>query len=110
MIQGSEPLEFKWFKNGIELQTDSIQHQIDTKSIFSMFTLNQITPNDSGNYSCVVSNNFGFDAQWTVLEVKGLIKYPLNLLLLFSFDLKGLPKCGAQCFISVLNFCTLKMF
>ncbi|KAH9516586.1 hypothetical protein DERF_007320 [Dermatophagoides farinae] len=40
--------------------------------IFSLFTLRNIDSNDVGNYSCVVTNKFGFDKLWIQLTVTGL--------------------------------------
>ena len=61
---------------------DSKRFKINTQDTFSLFKLNQIQVDDTGNYSCVVDNSYGFDSQWSFLEVKGL-------------DLKILLKCGA---------------
>ncbi|KAJ6222590.1 hypothetical protein RDWZM_001135, partial [Blomia tropicalis] len=64
--QGSQPLQFKWFKNEKPLSLENVE----TKSFFSQLTLSKINVDDSGNYSCVASNSFGFDTQWSVLQVK----------------------------------------
>ena len=71
VYQGSQLLQFKWFKNEILLNSEDVE--IETKNIFSHLTLPKIDIEDSANYSCVVSNQFGFDTQWSVLQVKGLL-------------------------------------
>lgn len=78
VIQGNKPLQFEWYKDGHRMDSkkpiDSPpRYQIDTKNSFSLFNLNHIESHDSGNYSCVVSNQYGFDTQWSVLQVKGLM-------------------------------------
>ena len=72
VVQGNEPFKFQWLKNNVELNSDSSRHKINTQNTFSVFSLIQIEPSDSGNYSCAVGNDYGFDVQWSVLEVKGL--------------------------------------
>ena len=76
-IQGTRPIKFQWLRNGVEIQNNIHLNRfsIDIKLSFSQFTLHDIQVTDSGNYSCLVSNDFGFDSQWSVLEVKGLIEY-----------------------------------
>ena len=71
VYQGSQPLQFKWFKNEIPLNSEDVE--IETKNIFSHLTLPKIGIEESANYSCVVSNLFGIDTQWSVLQVKGLL-------------------------------------
>lgn len=76
VISGTKPLRFQWLKNGMEFDQSSNgfeakRYDIDTKPFSSHFALHDIDSNDAGNYSCIVSNSFGFDAQWSVLQVKG---------------------------------------
>ena len=47
--------------------------EIETKSIVSLLTIPKIEIEDSANFSCIVSNPFGVDHQWSVLQVKGLL-------------------------------------
>ena len=68
------PLSFKWFKNEQELlrhTNPNLSYQIKTDNFLSFLTISQLKASDYGNYSCVVSNPFGFDIQWTWLQVKG---------------------------------------
>ena len=71
VAKGSKPLRFQWFKNGVELSNTG-RSTIENKDIFSFFTLRNIDSNDVGNYSCVVTNKFGFDKLWIQLTVTGL--------------------------------------
>ena len=73
VAKGSKPFRFQWFRNGVEL-TGSSRSSIETKDIFSLYTLRNIDSNDMGNYSCVVTNEFGFDKLWIQLTVTGLRK------------------------------------
>nr|XP_027202352.1 obscurin-like [Dermatophagoides pteronyssinus] len=74
VAKGSKPFRFQWFLNGVEI-TGSSRSSIETKDIFSLYTLRNIDSNDMGNYSCVVSNKFGFDKLWIQLTVTGLQKF-----------------------------------
>lgn len=93
-ILGSKPISFHWYRNGIEIVSNHVDHKsidqirytIDSKQSFSHFSLVDIVREDSANYSCTAQNVFGFDTQWSFLQVKGLIKH----------DLSSLPKCGAH--------------
>ena len=86
VLIGSKPLLFQWFKNGNQIPiannkkessfSSSVldgRFQIDTKAVFSQLMLHDLVATDSGNYSCIVSNEHGFDTQWSMLQVKGLV-------------------------------------
>ena len=93
VYQGTQPLQFKWLKNGSPLDysatttstnnldesSSSSNLEIETKHYFSHLILHRISVHDSSNYSCVVSSPFGIDSQWSVLEVKGLWFKDLNM-------------------------------
>lgn len=74
VYQGSEPLHFQWLKNDgpIDHGHRSANIVIEIKDSFSHLSVKNIGLDDSANYSCVVSNQIGFDTQWSVLQVKGL--------------------------------------
>ena len=73
VIKGSRPLKFEWSKNGHFLSSleASNRYQIETKNSISILTIPEIDVQDSGNYSCKVSNSYGQDNLVTNLIVKG---------------------------------------
>ena len=96
VIKGLRPFQFQWFKDNHQLMmfgdegggNENTFHNnnnnnddsdnkfmIESKSSISHLTIAQIDTNDSGNYSCIVSNKVGFDTQWSILQVKGLIYF-----------------------------------
>ncbi|XP_075591576.1 pro-neuregulin-1, membrane-bound isoform-like [Dermatophagoides farinae] len=84
---GSHPLRFQWLKNGLTINKQSMQLdriQIKTEHSYSILTISEIELNDSGNYSCTVINDDGFDAQWSLLQVQGLKLTKKNSLFLIS--------------------------
>ncbi|OTF82921.1 Immunoglobulin domain containing protein, partial [Euroglyphus maynei] len=82
IAKGSKPFRFQWFKNGVELSGGS-RSMIETKDIFSLYTLRNIDFNDMGNYSCVVTNEFGFDKLSIQLTVTGLKIFTMFLFNVF---------------------------
>ena len=71
--EGSKPFRFEWFRDGLSLHKD--QFKIDDYDEESHFTIPKLTLSDSANYSCLVSNQFGTDKQWTLLSVQGLKQF-----------------------------------
>jgi hypothetical protein len=72
---GNRPLFFQWLKNGQTLaNSPENEYKIENNDDFSIFTIKSVDRSDSGNYSCVVRNEFGTDVQSAVLTVKGLIQ------------------------------------
>ena len=73
--EGSKPLRFEWYKNGLALLPFSnieLSYRIETSEDESIFKIDKLSPGDSGNYSCLTLNTFGSDTQFTILTVKGL--------------------------------------
>ncbi|XP_053206711.1 cell adhesion molecule DSCAML1-like isoform X2 [Panonychus citri] len=69
-LSGSPPLHVSWFKDGNEL-TDSSTIRIRTNEDSSMLIIDSIQSSHSGNYSCKISNRFGYDTFTTELLVEG---------------------------------------
>ena len=70
--EGTGPLYYKWTKNGHLLPPSGPNHQVKSSEDNSVLIIHQISTNDAGNYSCLVSNGAGqSDHQTTVLIVKG---------------------------------------
>ncbi|GFT91507.1 titin [Nephila pilipes] len=68
--QGGTPLQFKWLKDKYQLhETKNIK--IKTLDDVSIITIDPVTSNNSGNYSCLVSNSFGKDSYTSQLIVEG---------------------------------------
>ena len=76
---GSQLITFKWFKNNIEIKHENHHVSIENKPSFSVLMIQELEPDDSGNYSCVVSNPFGIDVQWTLLQVKGILFFVIRI-------------------------------
>ncbi|KAH9516587.1 hypothetical protein DERF_007321 [Dermatophagoides farinae] len=56
-------------KNYLDIETE-LSYQIKTDNFLSFLTILKLKASDSGNYSCIVGNQFGIDIQWTLLQVK----------------------------------------
>ena len=70
--QGSLPVHFKWFKNGVLLGEKNSNTKMEFGDDFSHLVIHRVDVDDSGNYSCHVSNSFGHDRQIVLLSVRGL--------------------------------------
>ena len=66
---GSPPLKFEWQKDGIPLSTSS-SYSILTGEEVSSLTFRQLTREDSGNYTCIVSNSDASDSHTAQLLIK----------------------------------------
>lgn len=72
LVKGTKPFEFEWLKNQAKVTNDGFKYKIETEDDESQFTILKLDPNDTGNYSCHVRNDFGDDTQYTFLFVQGL--------------------------------------
>lgn len=69
---GSKPFYFYWLKNGDSIPNQIGDLQIDSfKDRQSILSIDKVKPNDAGNYTCVVRNEFGQDSHTVLLIVKG---------------------------------------
>ena len=68
--EGSKPINFEWFKNDKLIKPNS-HYRIDTSEDESHLTIDRLSKNDNGNYSCSAKSQFGFDKHSTQLIVKG---------------------------------------
>ncbi len=72
---GTKPLFFQWYRNGQTLANGpENEFKIENNDDYSLFTIKNVDRSNSGNYSCVVRNEFGTDIQSALLTVKGLIQ------------------------------------
>lgn len=74
VAKGTKPFRFQWHKNNVEI-SDNKHSRIEFKDIYSLLTLYNIDREDIGNYSCIVTNQFGFDRISFQLDVTGLNFY-----------------------------------
>ncbi|XP_023225215.1 Down syndrome cell adhesion molecule-like protein Dscam2 [Centruroides sculpturatus] len=68
VIQGSDPVNFEWSKDGQEI-TSSNNIEITTLKDISILIINSIGVKDSGNYTCTATNNFGSINHTSLLAV-----------------------------------------
>nr|XP_046911747.1 titin-like [Dermatophagoides farinae] len=68
VAKGTKPFQFQWHRNNVELR-DHKRSRIESKDIYSLLTLYNIDVEDIGNYSCIVTNQFGFDKLLFHLDV-----------------------------------------
>ncbi len=70
--EGSGPLRFEWFKDGLPLRSFGANYQIRSVEDNSLLIIDPLAPNDAGNYDCTVSNSAGQSShQMTMIIVKG---------------------------------------
>ena len=67
---GSRPINFKWNKNGHELESNK-ETEITQTSVTSTITIYQIQASSSGNYTCEAKNSYGSDSYTASLIVNG---------------------------------------
>ena len=76
--EGSFPVFFEWFRNSKTLNSSpEVNYRIENSRISSTLTIEKIARSDQGNYTCVVKNPFGSDAQNVVL-IKGMFCINVN--------------------------------
>lgn len=73
---GSAPLLVKWFREEKEIFTGG-KYSIKKDDSSSSLELHAVKPNDSGKYTCQVSNEAGKVDCTVVLFVKGAPSFPL---------------------------------
>jgi len=70
VYEGSLPLFFQWSRNDQAISDTNIEIASSDKRS-SRLTIEKVTSNDSGNYTCNVKNAFGSDSHSTSLQIKG---------------------------------------
>lgn len=69
-------LDFKWFKNSKEIWTSKDGDKIkfekpkQTEADYYLIRIYNLTSDDSGNYTCQVSNSHGIDKTSSILKVR----------------------------------------
>ena len=70
---GTKPFQFEWRFNDELLPNPSTDYRIDSiDDEQSLFIIPHVKPINSGQYSCIVRNDYGYDRQSTRLMVTGL--------------------------------------
>ncbi|RWS20162.1 hemicentin-1-like protein, partial [Leptotrombidium deliense] len=70
VTQGS-PLKYEWSKDGKPLNFDS-RVRIESTDSDSIITIDKVTREDQGNYTCFAKNSYGQDAYTVFLIIKGI--------------------------------------
>lgn len=68
--RGNPPFKFEWHKNGEVLKSKNNIEVVENNDI-SRLIINPVNEKSSGNYTCTVRNEHGYDSLSTVLNVKG---------------------------------------
>lgn len=85
VIRGTPPFKVKWFKGSRELVSGE-SCSISLEDFVTELELFEVEPLQSGDYSCLVTNDAGSASCTTHLFVKGLLFYPNQVSLKFSFS------------------------
>lgn len=67
---GERPVSFQWLKDGNDI-TESENIKIQTVLDSSFLVIESVTSFSTGNYTCIVKNNFGSDRFTAELIVSG---------------------------------------
>lgn len=88
VMAGEPPFEFAWFKDGEKLENE---RKFSIKK-FDDFTLNlvisSVDADSNGNFTCRVSNSFGYDQKSAVLSIKGMYNFR-NIAAISDFTLSN---------------------
>lgn len=68
--RGSPPIEFKWLRNGKDVQAYS-KYKISSTKTSSHFSIGKIQASDIGNFTCVARNAFGEDSKTENVFMEG---------------------------------------
>lgn len=67
---GERPLSFQWLKDGTEIE-ESDNVKIQTIMDSSFLVIESVNSLSTGNYTCIIKNNFGSDRFTAALIVSG---------------------------------------
>ncbi|KAM7294611.1 hypothetical protein ISCGN_024117 [Ixodes scapularis] len=71
---GSTPLEFLWSHNGRAVDNTASKYAASVTSNIATMTIQKVSAEDTGNYTCTVSNDVGSDSYTSALLVEELPK------------------------------------
>ncbi len=68
---GQTPIIFDWKRSGHKIVQDE-NYQINTEDLMSTLIIKNVSAKQSGNYTCLASNEKGFDSQSSYLNVQSV--------------------------------------
>ncbi|KAG0436162.1 hypothetical protein HPB47_018104, partial [Ixodes persulcatus] len=71
VIGGSEPFHFEWTHNGKTIVNKASKYVRENMENIATVTIQKVSAEDVGNYTCTVSNSFGKDSHSASLVVEG---------------------------------------
>ena len=87
LTRGDTPVSFSWLKDGQSVQRHSSISQSGLEPVTisvvddfsSLLTISRLERGHAGNYSCIASNEAGFDQFTAILDVQGDFRKQYNL-------------------------------
>lgn len=80
-ILGTPPFSIIWSKDGRELPDNDYYKYVVYGDGGVALRLSEVRPQDAGEYTCVVSNNFGVASCNSLLAVQGKLYCYFNLII-----------------------------
>lgn len=71
VANGAGNLEFTWTQDGRSVENTASKHVKAITENIAAITIDRVTANDVGNYTCTVSNDAGVDSYSAALSVQG---------------------------------------
>lgn len=68
---GTKPFQFQWSKDQDDIKNIP-NVVIDTQADYSVLTVDPVKKENSGNYTCTVTNRYGSDSHTAGFETKGM--------------------------------------
>ncbi|XP_042905540.1 neurofascin-like isoform X2 [Parasteatoda tepidariorum] len=72
---GTTPIKFSWFKNHKDVIHDSSKIEVSNLKDASILTIEPVSLDDAGNYSCTARNSFGNDTASATLVVEAPLRW-----------------------------------
>lgn len=81
VLKGDHPIQIEWALNGESISHDYSDITIVTNKRVSLLTIDAVTANHAGEYTCVATNAAGGTSYSASLAVNGTIRYSSKPLL-----------------------------
>ncbi|XP_071041668.1 cell adhesion molecule Dscam1-like [Parasteatoda tepidariorum] len=72
---GTTPIKFSWFKNRKKIISDFSNFKVSSLNDASILTIEPVSLDDVGNYSCIAKNAFGNDTASATLVVEAPLRW-----------------------------------